>query len=156
MRTLALLTIAGMLAGAAGCEAPPERLAAYPSDEWLVSAYADDAVANAIIAQHTLYPYHFVANSDEMNDLGRHDLGILADHFKENPGQLNVRQGTEPKGVYAARLGAVVEFLKNADVDVARVRIANGIPGGAGMSADRIVKILGKGKIQAVTYGAAK
>ncbi|MHC4271590.1 MAG: hypothetical protein ACYST2_04680, partial [Planctomycetota bacterium] len=47
----------------------------------LVTTYNDMAIENAIITQHTLYPYHFVQNGQELNELGFRDFGVLAGYF---------------------------------------------------------------------------
>lgn len=108
----------------------------------LVNSYNDLAMQNAIITQHTLYPYHFVKNGAELNELGRRDLAILAGHFKENPGQLNVRYDGLAMDIYTARVNLVLDGLKKAGVDAKRINISDGMPGGSGMTSERMLKIL--------------
>jgi hypothetical protein len=101
-------------------------------------------VENAIIAEHTLYPYHFVPDGDELNELGRRDFSVLARHFTEQTGSLNIRRGTTVPGLYEARVTVVIESLKEAGIDVSRVRLSDGMPGGSGMPSERVVTILQK------------
>jgi hypothetical protein len=36
----------------------------------LITSFNDTAMENAIITQRTLYPYHFMTDSDQLNELG--------------------------------------------------------------------------------------
>jgi len=48
----------------------------------MVASLQEEAVENAIIRQHTLYSYHFVADAPYLTELGERDLDILANHYK--------------------------------------------------------------------------
>ena len=108
----------------------------------LINSYNDLAMQNAIISQHTLYPYHFVNNSAELNELGQRDFAVLAEHFKKNPGQLNVRHDGVPSDTYEARAKVVFEGLKEAGIDVKRITMSDGMPGGSGVTSERLLTIL--------------
>lgn len=108
----------------------------------LVSSYNDLAMQNAIIAQHTLYPYHFVKNGAVLNELGQRDLAVLAGHFKEYPGQLNVRRDDLSAEIYSARVDHTLDLLKKAGVDAQRISVSDGMPGGSGMTSERVLIIL--------------
>ena len=73
----------------------------------VVDTYSDLAIQNAIIAQHTLYPYHFVSNSAQLNGLGHRDLSVLIRHFKDNSGKINVQQGDSDSMLYQSRIQTV-------------------------------------------------
>ena len=153
MKKFLTLAVVAALASTFGCEALPEASQSQNSaDEWLVRQYQDDAIKNAVIAQHTLYPYHFAPNGAVLNPLGEHDLGILAEHFQKYPGQVNVRRGDEGSVLYRKRVESVVDVLKKAGIK--SIRIADALPGGDGMSSERVVKIL-QGRGQAGSQGAA-
>ncbi len=107
----------------------------------LINAFNDAAMENAIIAQHALYPYHFVNNSNQLNELGRRDLSILAKHFKEYPGQLTISSDGTSENLYKSRLAYVAEQLKKDGIDVSRVAISDGMPGGSGMTSSDVVQI---------------
>ncbi len=111
-------------------------------DVELVNMLNNIGVEDAIIAQHTLYPYHFVAYGNELNDLGERDLAVLAGHLRRYPGVLNVRHGDASPDLYAARVARVVEGLKKAGVRTDQVKISDEMPGGAGMSSEHVVRIL--------------
>ncbi|MBN2270329.1 MAG: hypothetical protein JXN61_06930 [Sedimentisphaerales bacterium] len=108
----------------------------------LVNSYNDLAMQNAIIAQCTLYPYHFIKNSAELNELGQRDLAVLAGHFKEYPGQLNIRRDDLPAEIYGARVNHTLDLLKKAGVDAERISVSDGMPGGSGMASERVLRIL--------------
>jgi len=123
-------------------EAKPPELDKRQINAGLVNYYNDLAMQNAIISQHTLYPYHFVRNGAELNELGQRDLSILAGHFKENPGRLNVRRDSLSADIYNARVNLVLGRLKKAGVDARRISVSDGMPGGSGMTSERVLKIL--------------
>ena len=144
MRPATVVIGMAVLAVAAGCQLEEQ----YSEDEnarlnaWLVNMYVDIGIENAILRQHTLYPYHFVANSGQLNELGKRDLLILAGHYRENPGELNINQGGAADPLYKQRIETCVELLVQAGVDASRVQVDDGLPGGEGMSSRRVVRIL--------------
>jgi hypothetical protein len=119
-------------------ERPDNRLI----NSQLVNSYNDIAIQNAIIAQHTLFPYHFVQDGAELNELGRRDLAVLTGHFMKNGGDLNVRRHDTPADLYEARVNLVRDRLQKAGIDTGRMRTSDGMPGGSGMASERILVIL--------------
>ena len=111
-------------------------------DSELVNALNDTAIQNAIVSQHTLYPYHFMENGAELNELGRHDFAVLTKYFMEHPGSLNIRRADVPADLYEARVNMIVEHWTKAGIKMERVRISDGMPGGPGMPSEKVVKIL--------------
>jgi hypothetical protein len=109
---------------------------------WLVNSYNNTAIENAIISQHTVFPYHFVNNAAQLNELGKRDVAILAGHFMKYAGDLNIRRHNTPADLYEARVNAVVERLQEAGVDIERINIADGMPGGSGMASEKVLIIL--------------
>ncbi|MHC4124149.1 MAG: hypothetical protein ACYSSI_11290 [Planctomycetota bacterium] len=108
----------------------------------LINTFNDISMENAIIAQHTLYPYHFVQNGEQLNELGKRDLSILAAHLKDYPGQLNVRRDGITGDLYQARVTYTLEQLRQAGVDSQRVSVSDGMPGGSGMFSEQVINIL--------------
>ncbi len=133
-----------------GCASPPratdsstpEPAQQQAADAWMVAQVRDAAIVNAVVAQHTLFPYHFVANGDQLNELGARDLAVLAAHFRAQPGALSVRRGAAPEELYAARVQTVRKMLADAGVDAARLTLHDAPAGGSGMSSERVVQIL--------------
>ena len=64
---LAIGILAGSIAGcrSAQTEPPPDNFAMHRplQNVWMTGQVQKDMVANAIIAQHAIMPYHFIANS---------------------------------------------------------------------------------------------
>lgn len=143
MRSLVVITItlAAVLPGACNSRqwSEPRRTT---MNAWSVNEYHRDSIEAAIVSQHTLYPYHFVRNGADLNELGERDLGVLARHYADHPGRLNLRRADTSPELYDARLETVRAQLADAGVDLDRVRIADHAPGGDGMSSDRVLVIL--------------
>jgi len=108
----------------------------------VVDTYSDLAIQNAIITQHTLYPYHFKNNSAQLNGLGQQDLSVLVRHFKENPGKINVQQGSTDSILYQSRIQTVYEMLLQGGVSDGQIQIVSGMPGGDGMPSNSMIEIL--------------
>jgi hypothetical protein len=123
------------------CSSPPEREVNVAEVKWL----NDTAIQNAIIAQHTLYPYHFVTYSACLNELGEHDFCVLIDHYKNNPGPLNLRRGDATPELHEARLRFITDRLAKAGIEVGPIE--DGHPGGVGMYSEFVLMALDK------TYG---
>jgi len=114
----------------------------WPTDAELVRWPTDVAICNGIIRQHTLFPYHFVDGAAPLNELGQHDLAVLAAHYKQYPGNLNVRRGDANEVLYQARVKTVLETLTQAGVEAGRIQVAEDLPGGEGMPSENVVNIL--------------
>ncbi len=108
----------------------------------LIKSYNDIAMQNAIVSQHTLFPYHFVTNGKELNELGQKDLAALTSHYLKYPGRLNIRRHNTAVNLYEARVNLVHERLQEAGIDMERVQISDNMPGGSGMTSERIIIIL--------------
>lgn len=135
---LVALSLMGALAGC--CE--DDTKCAIAADDWLVRAVNDDMVSNAILREHSLFPYHFVENGAALNDLGKHDLNVLICFYRANPGYVNVPSGGVSNEIYQARLRTVSDAMRAGGVEASRIRIIDSVPGGDGISSDRIVTIL--------------
>lgn len=145
MRTSGVVAICLVCGMMSGCEEDARTGADKRFDKELVRTLNNVAVENAIITQHTLYPYHFVADGEMLNGLGQRDFAVLARHFAEHPGLLNIRQGegTSPE-LYKTRVAAVTSRLKEAGIEPGRVSVTDGMPGGPGTRSERVVTILQK------------
>jgi hypothetical protein len=130
-----------LIAVVAGCNPQPEERR--QENIWLRKSISDTAMNQAIIAQYTLFPYHFISNSPMLNGLGRHDLDVLASHFSRHLGDLNVRQGDVATALYEARVATVIDALADAGVERDRINIGDALPGGDGMTSERVLSILG-------------
>lgn len=108
----------------------------------LVRSYNDIAMQNAIVSQHTLFPYHFVANGAELNELGQRDIAALTSHFIKYPGRLNIRRHNTSADIYEARINMVHGRLQEAGIDMERISISDEMPGGSGVTSERVLIIL--------------
>jgi len=120
----------------------------------IVDTYSDLMIQNAIIAQHTLYPYHFVNNSAQLNELGEKDLSVLIQHFQDNPGQLILQQGGTESLLYQSRAQTVYEKLLAGGIPDEKIRITDGMPGGDGMSSNAMIEILETEKTTDMSQGS--
>ncbi len=151
MRSLCVITITlAAVLGACNSRQWPEP-SRTTMNSWSVNEYHRDSIEAAIVSQHTLYPYHFVRNSAELNELGERDLNVLARHYSDHPGRLNLRRADTVADLYDARLETVRARLADRGVDLDRVRIADHAPGGDGMSSDRVLLILDEKMDQPLT-----
>jgi hypothetical protein len=132
----------------------PVRVSDREMNAAMVHGYAMTHIDAAVIREQMLYPYHFVVNGASLNELGQRDMDLLARHYMNNPGHLGLRRGEESKDTYDARVQAVLDSLKVAGVRMDRVKITDGMPGGDGISSDRVVLILEKMKQASESAGA--
>ena len=144
MRLLRVIALCLICCVAVGCK---EEKVEYPVvdkgliNRALIASYSDMAMQNAIVAQRTLYPYHFKTALADLNDLGRRDLAVLAEHFGQSPWDLNIRRATESLEIYQARVEQAKQTLTEFGLDPVRISIADGLPGGRGMQTERMLTI---------------
>ena len=117
---------------------PDERL----MNSKLINTYSDIAIQNAIITEHTMYPYHFVKNASKLNDLGQRDLAVLATHLAQYGGSLNVHRQNTSESLYKARVEVIRKSLQESGIDMARISISDDMPGGSGMPSEKVLVIL--------------
>jgi hypothetical protein len=137
---------------AIGCQ---ENVQKEPDDRLinsqLMKSYNDIAIQNAIVSQHTLFPYHFVTNGSELNELGQRDLAALTSHFIKHTGHLNIRRHDTSAALYEARINMVRERLVEAGIGMERISISDSMPGGSGITSERLLIILEQAPIRAAT-----
>ena len=107
-----------------------------------VHAFQLQQSENAIIRQHTLYPYHFVAHSAELNDIGKHEVHVLARHYMANPGPVNLNRGGEDDGLYEARIKTVLDAMTMHGVAADGIKVQEGLPGGDGYPSEQVVLVV--------------
>ncbi|MFO0982148.1 MAG: hypothetical protein U1E76_10490 [Planctomycetota bacterium] len=138
-----LILGASVVLAAAGCQSSYPNLAEQKSiNTASIDLLNKVHVDQAIVAQRTLYPYHFVEGGVALNGLGERDLSVLAAHYAARPGMLNVYQGDTDNDLYRDRLQAVKRALAERGVDVNRMTFRSGLPGGEGLDATQSLKAL--------------
>jgi len=143
MRRLGVALVCLSLALLAGCqESVRSNAGGQNLDRELVSTLNNAGVEAAIVTQHTLYPYHFVPDGSELNELGERDFSVLADHLSQYAGTLNVRRGETRADLYEARVAYILRELDEAGIETGRVRVRDAMPGGAGMASEQVVEVL--------------
>ena len=125
---------------AVGCQSPISA----PDDERalnqsLVRLSHTLSVEQGVIAQKTLFPYHFVDGTASLTAIGERDLDILATHFQDRSGQMSVRRGTAANTLYQGRVATVQQWLRDAGVDAT---ISDDLPGGEGAPSDQVILAL--------------
>jgi hypothetical protein len=135
-----------LLALLAGCNSPqseqnmPGRQSMFVGD-----AFSAAQVNKAIITQRTIWAYHFVTNTSELNQLGERDLDVLAKYYTEHKGDIRIRRAGAAQVLYDARVAAVVSHLMLAGVPKGQLTVTDAPPGGVGMASERVVSILAEG-----------
>jgi outer membrane protein OmpA-like peptidoglycan-associated protein len=126
-----------------GCAEPEPKVEQRSAlNAWLADSVGETAINRAIVLQGTVFAYHFVLNGASLNELGEHDLSVLASHYRENPGALSIRRGNADADLYEARVAAVLDALAQAGVDRSRITTADTLPGGEGITSERLLMIL--------------
>ena len=141
MRTIPALLLGSLLAAAAGCRSPQEDMHGIGS-MWAGESLRAASLQQAIVTQATLFPYHFATGTARLNELGRRDVALLAAHFREHAGTLNVRRAGTAQSLYDERLTAVRQALSAAGVAPAQIALADAAAGGDGMDSGRVLHIL--------------
>ncbi|HTE04605.1 MAG TPA: hypothetical protein VK824_00310 [Planctomycetota bacterium] len=141
MKTLHALILGGLVAAAAGCRSPQDELRGLDS-MWSGESLRAASLNAAIVTQATLYPYHFGIGTATLNELGRRDLGVLAAHFHDHAGTLNVHRADASPALYEGRLSTVRAALAASGIPSGQIALADAAPGGDGMESDRALHIL--------------
>ena len=100
------------------------------------------SLQRAIVTQSALFPYHFVPDAAELNELGERDLSVIAAHLRDHAGSLVIRRGGASKELHDARVASVLVVLEEVGVPPEMVAVHDGLPGGDGLPSSRVVEIL--------------
>ena len=103
----------------------------------LVRAALAENVYSATAVERTVYPKDFLPNSSVLNDLGTRRVEALAQVCKGATGRLTIVRGDEGDEIYAARIATVKQRLADAGVDLNRMAVGGGNPGGSGESSEK-------------------
>lgn len=137
-----------LVAGAAGlllasCASRSARSVPYArGDMWVGAAIQEASLNRAIVAQRTLYPYHFVAGAEQLNSLGLRDLEVLARHVEAHGGEIRLHKGAADLRLYAARQRAVKAALLAEGFELDGVLIVDRPAGGRGIPGARAAEQL--------------
>lgn len=145
-----LLTLSGLaciLAIAPGCATDPQQAMCDPVQRQVELArtyhdYFDQAAANAIVRQATVFPYYFQPHTARLTELGEHQLSVLAAYLRDNPTDIRMARGMTSDQLYQARTQAVLAFLGGQQVNTGAVRVIDASPDGDGMASERVAAAL--------------
>jgi hypothetical protein len=132
------LAVLALLLG--GCAVDPMKSPRSGAGDLLLGA----SMQRAIVVQSALYPYHFVPDSAELNELGVNDLNVLAMHLRDHAGSLLISRGGASKELHEARVRAVLAALEESGVAKTQVAVHDGLPGGDGLPSTKVVEIMKK------------
>lgn len=142
-RVMGAMVLCGMLLWG-GCQDPDCRLNAPPQgnserphplqDQY---TYMND---NALLAEMSMSPSHFVPGRAELNALGLRRLTRYAELLKTYPGTLHY-DGPEPEPLAGQRQESIRSFLADAGVDPNSFQVERGMAGGAGMRAEEAAAV---------------
>ena len=144
---LFLLAAGPAVAGcASSSESTQERLRTDQSivveaDRMLVESALDDQVAQGIRRSRAVFPHHFSPESARLTTAGRRVLDVLGPSLSRDGGRISVRRGAVSESLYGARVEAVQEGLIARGVELDRIVLDDGPPGGPGVSSRRAVII---------------
>jgi hypothetical protein len=109
----------------------------------IVNMTFDQQARNAAVTERTVYPYHFAADGAELNALGLRHLEALASGSRlarpDRPLRVNVSRGEAAADLYEARVTEVRARLEAAGVEPERVTFVDEVPGGKGISTERLL-----------------
>jgi alkanesulfonate monooxygenase SsuD/methylene tetrahydromethanopterin reductase-like flavin-dependent oxidoreductase (luciferase family) len=142
-RMFGVAAVGVVAVAAAGCAGPAERLNAPPqgwtshqADMQQHYVYMTD---NTLLAEMDVTDVHFVPHSAALNSLGARRLDRYAALLKDSGGQLNYDTELEDGKLIQQRIASVKEYLTAAGADPAKITVAQGPAGTAGMSAEEAI-----------------
>jgi hypothetical protein len=121
----------------ASCSTSPKETPYSRGEMWIGDAIQQASLDRAIVAERTLYPFHFATGTSELNDLGKRDLRVLAKHVARHGGAVHLHRGSTTDEVYAARAQAVEAALEAEGVAPEQASVVDEAPQGPGIPAHR-------------------
>ncbi|HOB75679.1 MAG TPA: hypothetical protein PKG54_14270 [Phycisphaerae bacterium] len=138
-----VMLLGGMLLWA-GCQQPPCRLNAPPQGHTERPHQLQDQYTymndNALLAEMSMSPAHFVPGRADLNALGLRRLTRYAELLAVYPGDLHY-DGADPEPLASQRQERIRAFLVDAGVNPNSFKVERGMAGGAGMRADEAVAV---------------
>lgn len=127
----------------AGCVAWEREAAEMRADNIArMDSYMEEAAINAVLAERTLYPYHFYHGTPQLTELGVRHLTILAAYYSDHPGPLIIRQRDASDELYARRVEEVRGRLGDWGIALEEVLIEDAYPRGPGIASQRVYHML--------------
>jgi len=145
LRAVASVAAAAWALSGVGCQPDRSRLNAPPQGHTSrPHELQDDYVSmvdNAMLADMSMSPVHFVPHSVELNALGVRRLKRYASLMKVYGGKLCYDGADDTEEMADGRIGRIGEFLVAAGVPANSFTVERGLAGGAGMDAKEASRI---------------
>lgn len=143
-----MVVAVGAWSGGWGCE--PDA-AERSVNTFIITSLQDAAVTKGVITQHALFPYHFVADTATLNELGERDVALLAEHYCEHTGTLNLPRLDTVSELYQARIAMVKGALAAAGVAADHVVFVDVLAAGDGQYSEWSRYAVGVAKAESPT-----
>lgn len=89
-------------------------------------------INNGIRRDRTIYPYHFISNEADLNDLGRDQIDALTSDIVKRPIRVNVPRFENDEELHEARVAVVRNRLVENGITEDRINIHDELSGGPG------------------------
>jgi hypothetical protein len=109
-------------------------------DRATIESLLVQATDNGIVRQNTVYPYHFLAGTDELTPLGHRCVETLANHYRHRGGSVQVVRNGTSEDLYQARVAAILNVMSVVGV-ASQVKVTEDMPGGDGLTSDHILTV---------------
>lgn len=126
----AAVILAGCHESGERLNSPPQGASERPHEMQDTYVYMHD---NAMLAEMSMSPTHFVPNRPDLNALGLRRLMRYAELLKEFGGTLNYDGVDDPEALSKERMERIHAFLAEAGVDPNSFKVGLGLAGGTGM-----------------------
>jgi hypothetical protein len=107
---------------------------------FLRSAF-EEQTRNGIVAESTVYPYHFRTNGPQLNELGEQQVRAIAAGYRGNELRVNVPRGDTVDELYQLRVETIRKYFADAGYGSERITVTRGVPGGRGISSDFAIRL---------------
>jgi hypothetical protein len=155
MKSQIILAAVGVALIIAGCKTytrPPEQIRSDNANA--VSTLFEAQDEQGIIAQRTIYPYHFVSGTSSLNARGVEVLDVLSGYYKEHSGILSIPRRGEEEALHLARVDGIKSFLTDRGVNTNNVYITmEALPVG-GVSSHEMRRIMESDRERGAQQGA--
>lgn len=127
------------------CHSPPPRLNApphgVPETRSRLQPVFNHMVDNALLADMTVSDVHFHPHRATLNELGLQRLTRLVELRDAHGGDLRFSTNLADATLAQARFQTILDFLRDAGLDLAQEPLRPDLPGGEGMDAREVILI---------------
>jgi hypothetical protein len=140
-----IIAAASLLIASLGCQTHPQRLNAPPQGATHYSHELQEPMMtmtdNALLADMSVAPVHFVPSQPELNGTGARRLKRMANILKVYGGKVHYTGYGEPEDLTSQRIDKIREYLLAEGIEGETFEVAQGLAGGRGMAATEAIAI---------------